>query len=88
MPDAALRLAALKAVGETAAAADVAALVDLLVKAKDAKDRGAAEPALAAVCQRLPDKNAAADKLAAAMAAASPEAKPALLRVSGPDQRR
>jgi HEAT repeat protein len=82
-PDQATRAAALKALGETATAADVAALVDLLVKAKDAQDRGAAEPALATVCQRLPDKDAAAEKLVAVLSQASSETKVALVRVLG-----
>ncbi|MCY2996396.1 MAG: HEAT repeat domain-containing protein [Planctomycetota bacterium] len=81
--DGSIRLAAIKALGDTAGAPDLGGLVELLVQAKEPQDRGAAEPALAAVCQRLPDKQAAAEKLAAALAQASPEAKAALLRLLG-----
>jgi len=81
--DESIRLAAVKALGETAAFADLAALVDLLAKAKAANESAAAEAALRAACARMPDKEAAAERLAASLARAGAEAKPALLRTLG-----
>jgi hypothetical protein len=46
------RLAAIKALGDTAMPQDFAGLVQLLVQAKDAQERAAWEPAVAAASER------------------------------------
>lgn len=77
------RLAAVKALGETASFQDLAALVGLLVNAKTPRDMAAAETALRSAGVRMPDKDACAERLAAGLAQASVGAKAALLRSLG-----
>ena len=81
--DAPTRLAAIKALGDTATPQDFAGLVDLLVRAKDAQERAAWEPAIAAASVRMHDRDAAAEKLVAAMAQANQDGTISLLRVLG-----
>ena len=81
--DESIRLAAVKALGETAVFADLPALVELLAKAKAANELAVAEAALRTACARVPDKEAAAQRLAAGLAQAGPDARSALLRTLG-----
>jgi HEAT repeat protein len=79
--DASIRLAAIKALGETATLADLPALVQLAVKAGAPADLAAAEAALGMAAQRMPDREACAEGAASAMAQAGVANKVALLRV-------
>jgi len=79
--DHAVRLAAIKALGETVSAADLGALADILVKAGSAEDRSAAETALTTACARIPDKDACATQLLAVLPQAVPAAKTSLLQL-------
>lgn len=78
--DAKVRPAALKRLGELASAADLSALLDLLVKARETQDLDAAQQAVAVVCTRANDP-ACADKVIERLAQAQPAAKGSLLRV-------
>ena len=80
--DANIRAAALRAVGETAGLAQLPALLDGLLKAAP-PDVGAVEGAIAAVCARLSDRDAASQAIAARFSAASGASKEALLRLLG-----
>jgi HEAT repeat protein len=81
--DESIRLAALRALGDTAGPQDVAALVALLVGAKTPGEIGTAEGALRAACGRLPDRDPAAQALAAGLPQAGAEQKAVILRVLG-----
>jgi HEAT repeat protein len=74
-----VRLAAIKALGDLAGQAELPALLNLLLNAKDAQDMEAAEQALAAVCARSDE--ASIEKLSGQLAQAQPAQKCALLRV-------
>ncbi|NQT37190.1 MAG: HEAT repeat domain-containing protein [Planctomycetes bacterium] len=65
--DAAIRQAALAALGETIAQSDLAVLITRVAKPKKAEDAPAAERALKAACIRMPDGEACADTLVAAL---------------------
>jgi len=88
-PDASVRPAALKRLGELSDPAQLPALLDLLVKAGSSADRDAAEQAVSAVSARAADPAASVSQVTRLLAAAQPEAKGALLRVltsvGGPD---
>jgi hypothetical protein len=73
-------LAAVKALGETAAAADTPAIVGLLVHAKDASELVAAEAALVTIHARSDAKDVCAEAIAARLSQAQPAAKLTLLR--------
>jgi HEAT repeat protein len=77
----AVRVAAVKALGDTVGLSDFSALADLLGTARNADEFSAVEGALSAACLRLPDKEACARKLLAVLAQAGAEAKRALLHV-------
>jgi len=81
--EAAIRTAAIKALGETVAVADLPTLTSRLVKAKTPQDIAAAESALSAACNRLPDKAACGEKILAALNGGESEGAPkaALLRL-------
>ncbi len=81
--DEATRLAAVKALGDTAGFQNLADLIGLLVNAKTPRDLAAAEAALRAAGIRMPDKDACAERLAASLPQARVEAKAALLRSLG-----
>jgi len=81
--DAEVRSAALKRLGELGSAAELAAMLELLMRPKAPGDVGAAEQALGAVCARADNPESAAEKLAALLARAEPPQKAALLRVLG-----
>jgi len=76
-----LRTAALQAVRELATEAELPALLDLLAKAKPGADADALGQAVSAVCRGAAQPDACAEKVVAAIAAAPPATKPALLRV-------
>ena len=78
-PDAEIRAAALKALGDTVGLADLATLVEAIVKAKSAEEVSAANAALSAARMRIQDKPAIAEKLLAALPSAGSPAKGLLL---------
>ena len=79
--DAQVRAAALTALGETVGLNDVAVLITRVVTPPNAEDSSAAQQALRAACVRMPDREACAAKLAAALPAASLAAKGTLLEI-------
>jgi HEAT repeat protein len=81
--DEAIRLAAVKALGETAASGDLPALVELVIKTKAGKELAAMEASLASACARMPDREACAQVVSAALAGADAQAKSVLLRTTG-----
>jgi len=80
-PDEAVRLASLKVLSDVAGAAEVPAMIGLIVKARTPGEMQAAEDALSAVCVRQKDRTACGDQVAGALAGAQGPAKLALLRV-------
>jgi len=82
-PDPTIRHSALRALGEMAELNDLSALAELLVKAKGADEVAAVEEALGSASAKIPDKDAAAEKLLAAWPQAEGESKVALVRVLG-----
>jgi len=82
--DAAIRKAAIKALGETVDAPELGALTDLLAKAKTEADVSAVEGALEAASNRSADKAACTDKLLDALkSTTAAPAKCSILRVLG-----
>jgi sugar phosphate isomerase/epimerase/HEAT repeat protein len=81
--DAGVRAAALQSLDILADEKSAPALVSLVVKAKDDKDRQAAEKALASLCGRATNKDACVDPILAAVGSADLPAKSALIRVLG-----
>jgi HEAT repeat protein len=79
--DAAVRREAIAACGTLAREAELATLVSLAVQPKDAGDRPAIEDALAAAFRRVSDANRCAAPLLAALAGASADARPSLIRL-------
>jgi HEAT repeat protein len=80
-PDAQIRLAALAALGSTITAADLPLLTARVAELQNADEAAAATKALSAACQRMPDAEACAEKLIAAMGPASVAAKCRFLEV-------
>ena len=80
-PDAKVRPAAVRRLGELAGPADLPALLDLLMQAKGAPELDAAEQAVSAVCVKAGNPESSTAKLASLMAQAQPAQKGALLRV-------
>jgi len=78
--DAKVRPAAIKRLGELGSAAELPALLDLLMQAKG-QDLDAAEQAVGAVCSKSDNPEASTEKLAGLMAQAPPAQKGALLNV-------
>jgi len=76
-----IRLASLKVLGDVGTTAEVAALVDLVLKAKSPAEMQAGADAMSAICVRAQDRTACADKIVAGMAQAQGPAKLALLAV-------
>jgi HEAT repeat protein len=81
--DAAVRLAALTALGETVAQKELAVLISQVLRPKNADDAPVARKALQAACVRMPDREACAAELAAAMPDASTPIKASLLEILG-----
>lgn len=76
-----IRLAAMGALGMTVGFDRLDVLIDRFVKPRDAQEAEAANSALLAACTRMPDRDATAEKLLAAMRSATAEGKTALLEV-------
>jgi HEAT repeat protein len=83
-----VRLAAIKALGNTARLADMGRLAELLLKTPAAAQRTAVEEAIASAAAGMSDKDACADKLLTLLPQADAEGRSALLRtlsqVGGP----
>jgi HEAT repeat protein len=82
-PDAEIRRAALKRLGELGSPAELPALVDLLMALKEPQDLSAAEQAVGALCARADNPEACTQKLIERLAPAPGAQKAALLRVLG-----
>jgi len=80
-PDAKVRPAALKRVGELGSPAEFSALLELLVQFEGKRDLDAAEQALSAVCAKADSPGSYTSKLTNQLAKATPAQKSALLRV-------
>jgi HEAT repeat protein len=81
--DPAVRAAAFKRLGELGAGSDVRPMLALLVGAKEARDRDAAEQATSAICVRQPQPEASVELVLTVLGSAQPAQKAALLRVLG-----
>lgn len=79
--DQAVRLAALKTLGQLGGETEAPALLDRLLNAKESQDRDACERALSAAAAKTENADACAEKIIARLASAQPEQKNALLRV-------
>jgi len=82
-PDAKLRVAAVKKLGELAGPDQLPGLFDLLAKAGSPEDLEAAEQTLSAVCLKATDPAACVGQLESRLAQSQPTQKCALLRVLG-----
>jgi HEAT repeat protein len=82
-PDEAIRSAALTALGATAGPKDLAVLISAVIGARNAADAAIAERALQAASIRMPDREATAAQLAAAMPRASTATQASMLRILG-----
>lgn len=82
-PDAEVRPAALKKVGELGKPAEFTALLDLLMQYETKQDLDAAEQALSAVSAKTSNPMSYTTKLTSQLAQATPAQKSALLRVLG-----
>jgi len=80
-PDAKVRPAALKKVGELGSPAEFSALLDLLMQYEARQDLDAAEQALSAVCTKADNPVSYSSRLTGRLSKASPAQKSALLRV-------
>lgn len=76
-----LRAAAIEALGKCAAPADLPALTGILIQPKQPRDASLADAALRAACARLPEKDAVATQILAALPKAQGPSKSALLRL-------
>jgi HEAT repeat protein len=79
--DQAVRLAALRTLGELGGAEQIPALVDRFMAAPSAQDLNAAQEALGAICTRMENPEPYTEQLAGLMPKATPEQKIALLGV-------
>jgi len=82
-PDAQIRAAALTALGSTVGPGDLPVLIARVVAPEHSEDVQPAGQALRAACIRMPDREACAAKLVAAMSRASVPAKCTLLEILG-----
>ncbi|MEE8452212.1 MAG: HEAT repeat domain-containing protein [Thermoguttaceae bacterium] len=82
-PDAGIRSAALTALGETVGPDNLSVLIARVVAPTNAEDTEAAEPALLAASIRMPDGEACAAQLVAAISTASIPAKCTVLEILG-----
>jgi HEAT repeat protein len=81
--DPVVRGAAFEALGNIVDLANLGLLVDAVVKPRDAAEGEAAHKSLLTACVRMPDRDACAEKLATAVAAASGETKTKILDIVG-----
>ncbi len=79
--DAQVRSAALTALGEVVELNDLSALIERVVAPRNTEDAEVVQRALRAASVRMPDREACAEKLAAAMSGASLPARKSLLEV-------
>lgn len=79
--DEGIRIASIKVLGDVGGAAELPAMVGLLVKAKSAAETQAAEDAMSAICLRQQDRAACAERIVPSIAQAQGPTKLALLRV-------
>jgi HEAT repeat protein len=82
-PDAAIRRAALTALGATVGAKELSVLVSQVVSPKNPDDAQVAQKALRVACIRMPDREECAAELAAAMPRASVSTRSILLEILG-----
>jgi hypothetical protein len=82
-PDADIRAAALLALGSVVDLDELPVLIQRVVSPKNPEDAEAARQALRVACVRMPDREACAAKLVAAMSPASVAAQGAILEVLG-----
>lgn len=80
-PDAQIRAAALTALGATIEFRDLPVLIERVASGQNADDDEAAQKALSAACQRMPDREACAEKLVAAMSRAAVPVKCRFLEI-------
>jgi HEAT repeat protein len=81
--DPVVRGAAFEALGNVVDLANLGLLVDAVIKPRDAAEGEAAHKSLLTACVRMPDRDACAEKLATAVAAASGETKTKILDIVG-----
>ena len=81
--DPVVRGAAFEALGNVVDLANLGLLVDAVVKPRDVAEGEAAHKSLLTACVRMPDRDACAEKLATAVAAASGDTKVKLLDIVG-----
>jgi HEAT repeat protein len=81
--DGQIRAAALTALGSTIGARHLGVLIERIVAPNSAAERQAAEQALRVAAERMPDREACAERLAAGMSQASVPAKCAILDILG-----
>ncbi|MCY2991344.1 MAG: HEAT repeat domain-containing protein [Planctomycetota bacterium] len=79
--DGQIRAAALAALGATVGLGDLPVLIKKVVQPQNPAETKAADEALTAACIRMPDRDACAQKLVAAMATAPVSAKSSLLKI-------
>jgi len=82
-PDAAVRNAALTALGATVGPKDLLVLITQVIAPKHSGDTPVAQKALRAACVRMPDREACAEEIAAAMSKASVPTRSLLLEILG-----
>jgi len=82
-PDAEVRRAAIRRLGELGSAAELPGMVELLMGLKDPQDLSAAEQAVGALCARSDNPEASVQKLIERLAQAPGAQKTVLLRVLG-----
>jgi HEAT repeat protein len=81
--DAAIRSAALTALGATVGPGELSVLISQVVEPKNPDDAKVAQQALSAACQRMPDREGCAAALAAALPRAPVAARSNLLEILG-----
>ena len=81
--DAGIRSAALVALGFTVGPRELPVLIERVVEPKNPEDTAAAEQALRSACERMPDREACASTLVAAMSRAPVPAKCKFLEILG-----
>jgi hypothetical protein len=81
--DGAVRVAALKALGETVSGKELSVLIGQVVASKNPADAEIAQKALRAACVRMPDREACATEVAAAIPKAPPASRAGLLETLG-----
>jgi acetyl esterase/lipase len=81
--DARIRVAGIKALGQTISVEELGVLTDLLAKSKSDEDISNMQAALESACTRIEDKDACAEKIVPLLASSATPARCALLHVLG-----